>query len=70
MNTKIWFGDRLAWPAHEYARMNGINVATLKNMWKRGDGPAYMQIGQRRYVTREAHEDYRRRIERRPADVA
>jgi hypothetical protein len=48
-----------------FCKRNGISRAYLYLLWKRGDGPRYMQVGSRRLITREAGAVWRHQMEQR-----
>ncbi len=54
---------RDAFGVDEFAARNGLSRGTLYNLWQRGDGPRYMQVGKRRLISREAAAEWRRRME-------
>ena len=60
---------RDAFGVDEFAARNGLSRGTLYNLWQRGEGPRYMQVGKRRLISCEAAAEWRRRMERR-ADKA
>jgi hypothetical protein len=41
----------------------GISRGYLYSLWRRGQGPRFMQVGDRRIITREAGADWRRELE-------
>lgn len=45
---------RRAFNPFELCEMLGISRSTLYRLWAEGDGPAYIEIGRRRRVTKEA----------------
>lgn len=55
-----------AFGVDEFAARHGISRAYLYLLWKRGEGPKYMQIGARRLVSREAASEWRRSLEHAP----
>lgn len=55
--------DKDAYAVDDFCKRNGISRAYLYLMWRRGDGPAYMQLGARRLISREAAEAWRREME-------
>jgi len=61
---------RDAFGVDEFAARNGLSRGTLYNLWQRGDGPAYMQVGKRRLISREAATEWRRRMEQRAQQAA
>jgi hypothetical protein len=56
--------ERDAYGVEEFARRNGISRAYLYLLWKRGEGPRFMQIGARRLISREAAADWRSAAEK------
>ena len=53
-----------AYDVDEFASRHRISRATVYNLWKRGLGPKYMQVGSRRLISREAAAAWRRQMER------
>lgn len=49
---------------HEFSR------AYLYLLWKRGDGPRFMQVGARRLISKEAAAEWRRAMEQAPKAAA
>jgi predicted DNA-binding transcriptional regulator AlpA len=62
--------ERDALGVDEFATRHGISRAYLYLLWKRGDGPRFMQIGARRLISREAALEWRQRMEARTAATA
>jgi hypothetical protein len=60
---------RAAYTIPEFCAAHGICRATLANLWKSGQGPKFMQIRARRYISAEAAEEFRRAVEKDPADA-
>jgi len=48
-----------------FCKRNEISRSYLYLLWKRGDGPRYMQVGSRRLITREAGAVWRHQMEQR-----
>jgi len=46
-----------------FCARNSICKATLYNLWKRGEGPRYMQVGSRRLISSQAEADWHRERE-------
>lgn len=46
-----------------FCKRHGISRAYLYLLWRRGEGPRYMQVGARRLISREAAADWRRAVE-------
>ncbi len=59
--------NRDSYSVENFCSRHGISRAYLYLLWRRGEGPAYMQVGARRLVSREAAADWRRQMERRTA---
>jgi hypothetical protein len=59
-----------AYGVDEFCARHGISRAFLYLLWRRGEGPAYMQLGGRRVISKEAGAEWRRRMERQPEAVA
>lgn len=55
--------DHDAYSVDLFCKRHGISRAYLYLMWRRGEGPAFMQLGARRLISREAAADWRRRTE-------
>jgi hypothetical protein len=55
--------ERAGHGVKELCRRYGIATGTLYAAWRRGEGPKYMMIGDRRIVTDEAEADWRRERE-------
>jgi hypothetical protein len=53
-----------------FCRRHGISRAYLYLLWRRGDGPRYMQVGARRLISKEAALDWRRGLEQAPKAAA
>jgi len=49
---------------------SSICRASLYNAWKRGDGPHFMKVGSRRFISVEAADEYRRQCEKAPNAAA
>jgi len=47
----------------EFCQRHRIARGTLYNLWKRGDGPAFIKAGASVRITMQAVEDWRRRME-------
>ncbi|MDE2582746.1 MAG: hypothetical protein KGL52_14020 [Rhodospirillales bacterium] len=56
---------RDAFGVDEFAARNGLSRGTVYNLWLRGEGPRYMQVGKRRLISREAAAEWRSRMEHR-----
>jgi hypothetical protein len=59
-----------AYSVDEFAARHGISRAYLYLLWKRGEGPHFMQVGARRLISKEASADWRRSTERTPSKAA
>jgi hypothetical protein len=55
--------DREADGVREFCRRHGISTGHLYALWRGKRGPRYMQLGDRRIITREAGADWRREME-------
>lgn len=62
--------EKDSYSVDEFAERHGISRAYLYLLWKRGQGPRYMQIGARRLVSKEAAADWRRSVEQQPKVAA
>lgn len=49
-----------------FCRRHGISRAFLYLLWRRGEGPRYMQVGNRRLISAEAEADWHRAVEVNP----
>jgi hypothetical protein len=59
-----------AYGVDEFCGRHGISRAYIYLLWKRGDGPTYMQVGARRLISKESAADWRRSVERVPCQGA
>jgi hypothetical protein len=59
-----------AYGVQEFCDRNGISRAFLYLLWRRGDGPRFLQLGTRRLISKEAGADWRRSLEQTPAAAA
>jgi hypothetical protein len=48
----------------DFAARHGISRGYLYELWKRGEGPAYIQLGKRRFVTKDAGAAWRKSLEK------
>ena len=55
--------DRAAYGVTEFCRRHGFSRGFLYAEWREGRGPRYMQIGDRRLISREAAAEWRRELE-------
>jgi len=55
--------ERDAFGVQEYCKRHGFSTGFLYALWRRGQGPRFMQQGDRRFISREAAADYRREME-------
>ena len=55
--------DRDAYSVRELAKRHGLSPGFLYAEWRAGRGPRYMQLGDRRIITREAAADWRQEME-------
>lgn len=63
-------GDKDAYNVDTFCDRHAISRAYLYLLWKRGQGPRFMQVGARRLISREAAADWRRQMEKRSDSVA
>jgi hypothetical protein len=56
-------GDRDAYGVEEFCKRHGISRAYLYLLWRRQEGPRFMQVGARRLISKEAAADWRRAAE-------
>ncbi len=54
--------ERDAYGVDDFCTRHGISRAFLYLLWRRGEGPAYMQVGGRRIIAKEAATDWRQRM--------
>ncbi len=59
-------GEKDAYSVDEFAARHDISRAYLYLLWKRGQGPRFMQVGARRLISREAAADWRQALEQNP----
>jgi hypothetical protein len=59
-----------AYGVDTFCKRHGFSRAYLYLLWKRGDGPRFMQVGARRLISREAASDWRRQMEQVPKVAA
>ena len=60
-------GDvRDAYSVDEFSARHGISRAYLYLLWKRGEGPAFMHVGARRLISKEAAASWRKALEQQP----
>ena len=50
----------------DFCRRNGISRAFLYLLWRRGEGPRFMQVGARRLISKEAGAEFRKAVEKTP----
>jgi predicted DNA-binding transcriptional regulator AlpA len=55
--------DREAYSIEEFCLAHGFSRATFYNLLADGKGPAVMRVGKRRFVSREAAAEWRRKME-------
>ena len=55
--------DRDADGVTDFCRRHGFSKGFLYAEWRAGRGPRFMQVGDRRIISREAGADYRRDLE-------
>jgi hypothetical protein len=56
--------DRDAYGVEEFCKRHGISRAYLYLLWRRGEGPRFMQVGARRLISKEAAADWRKASEK------
>jgi hypothetical protein len=59
-----------AYSIETFCKRHGFSRAYLYLLWRRGEGPRYMQVGARRIISKEAGADWRRSMEKQPKAVA
>jgi predicted DNA-binding transcriptional regulator AlpA len=55
--------DKLAYSVDEFCHSHNLCRASFYNLLKRGTGPKVMKVGGRTLVSKEAAEEWRRRME-------
>jgi hypothetical protein len=55
--------DQDAYSVTEFCRRHDISKGYLYAEWRQGRGPRFMQVGDRKLISREAGADYRRELE-------
>lgn len=56
--------ERDAYGIEDFCKRHGFSRAYLYILWRRGDGPRFMQVGTRRLISKEAAADWRRSMEK------
>jgi hypothetical protein len=59
-----------AYGVDTFCKRHGFSRAYLYLLWKRGDGPCFMQVGARRLISKEAAAEWRRAMEQAPKAAA
>lgn len=59
-------GERDAYCVEDFCKRHGISRAYLYLLWRREQGPRFMQVGARRLISKEAASDWRRSFEQAP----
>jgi hypothetical protein len=59
-----------AYSVDTFCKRHGFSRAYLYLLWRRGEGPRFMQVGARRLISREAAIDWRRSMEQAPKTLA
>jgi hypothetical protein len=62
--------EKDAYGIEGFCKRNGFSRAYLYLLWRRGEGPKFMQIGARRLISKEAGAEWRRSLEKRPKAAA
>ncbi len=52
-----------AYSVDEFCKRNRFSRAYLYLLWRRGEGPRFMQLGARRLISKEAGAEWRKEIE-------
>jgi predicted DNA-binding transcriptional regulator AlpA len=52
-----------AYGVEDFCKRHGFSRAYIYLLWKRGEGPRFMQVGARRLISREAAADWRAQME-------
>jgi hypothetical protein len=55
--------DQDAYSVRKFAKRHDLSPSFVYAEWRAGRGPRYMQVGDRRIITREAGADWRRELE-------
>jgi hypothetical protein len=59
-----------AYGVDQFCKRHSFSRAYLYLLWKRGEGPRFMQVGARRLISREAAADWRQSLEHQPKVAA
>jgi hypothetical protein len=59
-----------AYGVEAFCKRHGFSRAYLYLLWRRGEGPRFMQVGTRRLISKEAGADWRRSLEQTPPKAA
>jgi hypothetical protein len=59
-----------AFGIEDFCKRHGFSRAYLYLLWRRGEGPRFMQVGARRLISKEAALDWRKAMEQAPKAVA
>jgi hypothetical protein len=62
--------DRDAYCLDEFCKRHEISKAFLYLLWRRGEGPRFMQVGAKRLISQEAGADWRRAMEKASEEIA
>lgn len=60
-------GDRDAFTVNEFCARHTFSRETLYSLWRKGQGPAFMKVGGRTIISKEAAAAWRRRGEKEAA---
>jgi hypothetical protein len=55
-----------AYGVEAFCKRHGFSRAYLYLLWRRGEGPRFMQVGTRRLISKEAAAEWRKTMERAP----
>jgi hypothetical protein len=59
-----------AYGVEDFCKRHGFSRAYLYVLWRRGEGPRFMQVGVRRLISKEAALDWRKAMEQAPKAAA
>jgi hypothetical protein len=62
--------DKDAYSVDDFCNRHDISRAYLYVLWRRGEGPRFMQVGARRLISKEAGADWRLSLEQKPRVAA
>ena len=63
MSTQDTHADPPSLTPDEFASLEKMSRAKLYELWAKGEGPRYFNVGNRRRISEEARVDWRRKLE-------